>query len=34
MMDVDEICRGAGLGSARVSDLCSILGTASIRIYL
>ncbi len=28
-MDMIEICRGAGLGSATVSDLCSIFGTVS-----
>ena len=34
MMDMDEICRGTGLGSARMSDICSILGPGSIRIYI
>ena len=29
MMDMNESRRGAGLGSATVSDLCSIFGTAS-----
>lgn len=29
IMDMDEICRGARLGSARASDICSIFGTAS-----
>ena len=33
MMDMDEICRGAGLGSARISDMCSMLGPGSICIH-